>query len=98
MTWRHLRPIVWFRGNLSGKARDFNWHNAIGLWMSIPLALIVLTGVILSYKWANDMVYRMTGNEPLKFSRVVPMPKNEAPPPWQGLDGWVDRKSTRLNS
>jgi len=36
ITWRHLRPIVWFRGNLSGKARDFNWHNAIGLWMSIP--------------------------------------------------------------
>ena len=67
MTWRHLRPIVWFRGKLSGKARDFNWHNTIGLWMSIPLALIVLTGIILSYKWANDMVYHMTGNEPLKF-------------------------------
>jgi uncharacterized iron-regulated membrane protein len=96
MTWRHLRPIVWFRGNLSGKARDFNWHNAIGLWMSIPLALIVLTGVILSYKWANDMVYHMTGNEPLKFAPVVPMPKSEAPPPWRGLDGWVARAESRM--
>ena len=36
-TWRHLRPIVWFRGRLSGKARDFNWHNTIGLWTSVPL-------------------------------------------------------------
>ena len=96
MTWRHLRPIVWFRGNLSTKARDFNWHNAIGLWTSIPLALIVLTGVILSYKWANDMVYHMTGNEPLKPTRVVPMPKSEAPPPWQGLDGWVGSAQSHM--
>ena len=60
-TWRHLRPIVWFRRRLSGKARDFNWHNAIGLWTSIPLTIIVLTRIILSYKWANDLVYHMTG-------------------------------------
>ena len=96
MTWRHLRPIVWFRGRLSGKARDFNWHNTIGLWTTIPLAIIVLTGIILSYKWANDLVYHMTGNEPLKFGPVVPMPKNEAPPLWQGLDGWVARAEARM--
>jgi uncharacterized iron-regulated membrane protein len=95
-TWRHLRPIVWFRGRLSGKARDFNWHNAIGLWTSIPLAVIVLTGIILSYQWANDLVYHITGNEPIKAVRVVPMPKNEAPPPWQGLDGWVARAESRM--
>src|SRR5579883_1429240 len=41
LTRQHLRPIVWFRGGLSGKARDFNWHNAIGLWSSIPMLLIV---------------------------------------------------------
>jgi len=96
MTWRHLRPIVWFRGHLSGKARDFNWHNAIGLWMSIPLALMVITGVILSYKWANDLVYRVTGNEPLKFASVRPMPKAEAPPPWQGVDAWVSGAEARM--
>jgi uncharacterized iron-regulated membrane protein len=95
-TWRHLRPIVWFRRRLSGKARDFNWHNAIGLWTSIPLAVIVFTGIILSYKWANDLVYHITGNQPLQFGRVVPMPKNEAPPPWQGLDGWVARAESRM--
>jgi uncharacterized iron-regulated membrane protein len=95
-TWRHIRPIVWFRGHLSGKARDFNWHNAIGLWMSIPLALMVLTGVILSYKWANDLVFHITGNEPLKFARVEPMPKAEAPPPWQGLDAWVSGAEARM--
>jgi uncharacterized iron-regulated membrane protein len=95
-TWRHLRPIVWFRGRLSGKARDFNWHNTIGLWTSVPLAIIVLTGIILSYKWANDLVYRITGNEPLKPARVVPMPKNEAPPPWRGLDGWAASAASHM--
>jgi uncharacterized iron-regulated membrane protein len=28
-TWAALGNIVWFRGGLPGKARDFNWHNTI---------------------------------------------------------------------
>ncbi len=27
-----LRNILWFRRGLPGKARDFNWHNTIGVW------------------------------------------------------------------
>ena len=27
-----LRQILWFRSRLSSKARDFNWHNVIGIW------------------------------------------------------------------
>ncbi len=49
---------------LKGKARDFNWHNAIGLWSAPALFFIVLTGVIISYPWASDLLYRVTGNEP----------------------------------
>ena len=26
-TWKQLRPVVFFRRGLQGKARDFNWHN-----------------------------------------------------------------------
>jgi uncharacterized iron-regulated membrane protein len=96
LTWKHFRPIVWFRGKLSGKARDFNWHNTIGVWASVPLAIIVATGVILSYRWANDMVYHMTGNQPLQPTRVEPMPKSQAPPPWQGVDSWIARAETHV--
>lgn len=96
LTWRHLRPITWFRGRLSGKARDFNWHNTIGLWTSIPLTIIVATGIILSYKWANDLVYRVTGNQPLQPARVETLPKGQAPPPWQGVDTWVARAESRM--
>jgi uncharacterized iron-regulated membrane protein len=62
--WRNVRAVAWFRGGLSGKARDYNWHNVIGLWCAVPLFLIVLSGVVMSYPWANNLLYRMTGNEP----------------------------------
>lgn len=59
---QHLRPIVLFRQGLSGKARDFNWHNVFGIWAIVPLFLIVLSAVPMSYSWANDLLYRWTGS------------------------------------
>lgn len=50
--------------SLKGKARDFNWHNAIGIWTCVPLAAIVLCAVVMSYPWVNNLVYKMTGNPP----------------------------------
>ena len=61
-TWQHWRPSVWFRGGLSGKARDWNWHNTIGVWCWVPLVLVVGSGVIMSYPWASNLLYTMTGS------------------------------------
>jgi uncharacterized iron-regulated membrane protein len=63
-TRRQVRSVTWFRGGLRGKARDFNWHNVIGLWMWTPLFFIVLTGVVMSYPWATGLLYRLAGEEP----------------------------------
>ncbi len=60
-TWRHLRPLVAFRSGLRGKARDFNWHNAIGVWSAIPLFIVVFSAVPISFPWANALVYRALG-------------------------------------
>lgn len=60
----HLRPIIWFRPGLEGKARDFNWHNTIGLWCALPLVVIVLGALPISFVWANNLAYRIMGNEP----------------------------------
>lgn len=57
-----LRPITWFKRGLSGKPRDFNWHNVFGFWSAIPLFLIVLSGVVMSYPWANSLVYKIAGS------------------------------------
>jgi uncharacterized iron-regulated membrane protein len=46
------------------KARDFNWHHVFGIWSAIPLAIVVATATVFSYPWANDLVYRIAGEEP----------------------------------
>jgi uncharacterized iron-regulated membrane protein len=56
--------ITLFRGGLRGRARDFNWHNVAGFWSALPLFVIVLCGVPMSYPWATDLLYRLTGSPP----------------------------------
>jgi uncharacterized iron-regulated membrane protein len=59
-----VKAITLFRSGLGGRARDFNWHNVIGIWCAPVLLVLTLTGVIMSYQWASDLLYRLTGNEP----------------------------------
>ena len=62
-SWRSLKAVTVFDGSLRGKARDWNWHNVIGFWSAIPLAVLVFTAVFFSYPWATDLLYRATGSE-----------------------------------
>jgi uncharacterized iron-regulated membrane protein len=59
---RYVKPIVWFRRTSTGRARDFNWHNTIGFWCLIPIVIMTTSGVVMSYTWANDLVYRLTSS------------------------------------
>ncbi|MHA7631199.1 PepSY-associated TM helix domain-containing protein [Corallococcus sp. M7] len=61
---RAMRPILWFRRGLKGKARDFNWHNVIGFWSLPVLVVLTASGAVISYKWASNLVFTLTGNEP----------------------------------
>ena len=61
---RLLRNVTWFRRGLPSKARDFNWHNVIGFWSAVPLFIIVLSAVVISYTWAGNLVYRIVGENP----------------------------------
>ena len=63
-TWIQFKNILWFRGGLAPKARDFNWHNVIGIWSAIPLAIVVAGAVPISYPWASNLVYRIVGDTP----------------------------------
>lgn len=73
-SWPSVRAVALFRPHLTGKARDFNWHNVFGLWAAIPLFFVVLTALPMSYSWANNLVYRLTGSEPPR-----PAPRQPAP-------------------
>ena len=62
--WRGLKTSLVFNPHLRGKARDWNWHNVIGFWSSTVLIILTLTAAVMSYNWANDLLYTLTGNEP----------------------------------
>ena len=59
-----VRNVTWFRRGLADRARNFNWHNVIGFWSAVPLFIIVLSGVVISYPWAGNLVYRVFGEAP----------------------------------
>ncbi len=89
-SWSQVKSVLWFKRGLPGKARDFNWHNVIGFWSAIPLFVVVLSAVVISYPWASNLVYRLSGETP-------PAPRPAAPPgeasapalemPLSGLNG-----------
>jgi uncharacterized iron-regulated membrane protein len=63
-TRRAFGAVAWFRRGVRGRARDLNWHTTIGVWSLLPLMVIVGAGVVMSYPWANDLVYRVAGDTP----------------------------------
>jgi uncharacterized iron-regulated membrane protein len=63
LQWTAVKQVMWFRRGLKGKARNFNWHNTIGFWTSLFLIIFTLTATVISYQWASNLVYTLTGNE-----------------------------------
>ncbi len=61
-TWRHVSAVMLFRSGLRGKARDFNWHNVIGFWCAPILIILTASGMVISYSWASNLVYTLTGS------------------------------------
>jgi len=62
-----LRSVALFERGLRGRARDWNWHNVIGLWSAPVLIVVTATAMPISYRWATDLIYKLT--------------RSEAPPP-----------------
>ncbi|HQU91900.1 MAG TPA: PepSY-associated TM helix domain-containing protein [Pyrinomonadaceae bacterium] len=63
LVWKAIKPVIWFRSAQRGKARNFNWHNTIGFWTSLFLIVFTLTATVISYQWASNLLYTLTGNE-----------------------------------
>ncbi|MGA9767631.1 MAG: PepSY-associated TM helix domain-containing protein [Blastocatellia bacterium] len=57
-----LSSITLFKRGLKGRSRDFNWHNVTGFWCALLLVILTATGMIMSYQWANNLLYTMTGS------------------------------------
>jgi uncharacterized iron-regulated membrane protein len=79
--WRNLRGLMFFQSSyVNAKVRDFNWHHVFSFWMLIPLFVISLSGVVMSFDWANRLVYAAYG-EPAPQRRAAPAPPGGPPGP-----------------
>ena len=78
LTRQAFRAVVVPGLRLSGKARDFNWHHVIGLWSAVPLFVIVLGGVFLSYEWPQQWVTRWSGQATGAATRASATPPSDA--------------------
>ncbi|MBX7054428.1 MAG: PepSY domain-containing protein [Pyrinomonadaceae bacterium] len=63
LTFRHLRARLWFRSGPSVKADHFNRHNVVGFWCSLVLVVLTVTAAVISFQWAGNLLYTLTGNE-----------------------------------
>lgn len=90
IAWSQVKNVLWFRRGLQGRTRDFNWHNVIGFWSSVPLFIVVLSAVVISYTWASNLVYRVAGEEPpAPRAAAAQPPRDTASPtvaPVEGLN------------
>jgi len=85
-----VRRAAWFRRGLHGRARDWNWHHVLGLWCLPVLLIFSVSGVVMSYRWANDALFRLAGSPPPPPGRppgptVQPPTGDLAPLPFQRL-------------
>lgn len=63
ISWKHFKAALTFRLKVKGKARDFNWHTVIGFWSSLILIILTVTAAVISYTWASNLIFTLTGNE-----------------------------------
>lgn len=78
-----LRAVALFNAGLRGKARDWNWHNVIGLWCAPVLIVLTATAMPISYRWATGLIYKLTRSEappPATGTGAAPAVKVPTPP------------------
>jgi uncharacterized iron-regulated membrane protein len=67
-----LRARTLFVPGARAKARDFNWHHVVGFWSAPTLIVLTASGLVISYPWATNLVYRITGSAPPAAARAAP--------------------------
>ncbi|HEX7317238.1 MAG TPA: PepSY-associated TM helix domain-containing protein [Pyrinomonadaceae bacterium] len=101
-TKQAVRAVTWFRSTQGGRAREFNWHNVFGFWSAVPLFVVVLSAVVISYTWASNLVYRVAGEEPPAQQQRGGPPggagqqQQGAAVPLGGLDALLARSETQV--
>ncbi|MGE0624353.1 MAG: PepSY-associated TM helix domain-containing protein [Pseudomonadales bacterium] len=75
-----FRRRLWFTGARTAAQRDYTWHHVIGFWSLLPLVVIVATGTVFGYGWANRLAYNLAGEEPPVRSAPGPAGQHASAP------------------
>jgi len=92
--WKALRSSVAIRFDVRGKARDWNWHNALGFWSMLPLLILAASGLVLSFKPVYLGWRDFAGKNLLAVPKPSPalrLASNESPG-WNGVMNAVIRQ------
>ena len=55
--------LLFARKPESSRMRDYNWHHVLGIWMAVPLVVLIVTGSVFSFRWTGDAIYAVLGVE-----------------------------------
>lgn len=47
----------------NAKDRDFYWHHIFAAWSLLPLIVVVVTAVVISFAWANRLLTAVAGDD-----------------------------------
>jgi uncharacterized iron-regulated membrane protein len=76
-----VRASALFNFQLAGKARDWNWHNVIGLWCAPLIIIVTATATPISYQWAGKLIHTLTGTQfPTPRPQVRKSTSHDSPP------------------
>ncbi|HEX6163934.1 MAG TPA: PepSY-associated TM helix domain-containing protein [Vicinamibacterales bacterium] len=97
-SWIQFRNVLWFRRGLAAKARDFNWHNVVGIWSAVPLAIVIAGAVPISFPWASNLVYRIAGDTPPPPAAAPARPVEKSTPAYvsHGVDAAWSAAQSRV--
>lgn len=56
--WQRIKAGAFFRSGLTGRARQWNQHNVLGIWAAIPIAIIVISGAFMVNGLATNLLYK----------------------------------------
>lgn len=79
-SWKRLRATTLPQWHHAGKVRDFNWHNSLGFWAAIPLALVIASAAFISFRWPGQWLDVALGNEREKVAAREAMRAPDAAP------------------
>ena len=98
---RAFRAVLLFRGGLNSRARDFNWHNVLGIWSLLPLVVVVGSGVFISYPsasaWFQNLVVPSEEEANEVESAAASALSADAPLDLQGLLAFAHQLDDRWN-